>query len=165
MLLSARSIAKDVVPLQARVRTRSLQMETPAAVFQENPTASSSESFLHEEDSRARGGCQWQGLVLLHRPGPPASSSVWGLGHQQQLRFGSDGCLRSLKPLPPDGGLASVDGILRPAPKGEDRRRGISFDFLICSFSDTILAMQHGSFMEIRTRKTIKMTGTVCLVT
>lgn len=32
---------------------------------------------------------------------------------QQQLRFGSEGCLRSLKPFPPEGGLASVDGILR----------------------------------------------------
>lgn len=32
---------------------------------------------------------------------------------QQQLRCGSEGCLRSLKPLPPDGGLASADGILR----------------------------------------------------
>lgn len=46
----------------------------------------------------------------------PTSFGVLGpegrLG-QQQLRFGSDGCLRSLKPFPPHGGLASVDGILR----------------------------------------------------
>lgn len=33
---------------------------------------------------------------------------------QQQLRFVTEGCLLSLKPLPLDGGLVSVDGILRP---------------------------------------------------
>lgn len=79
----------------------------------------------------------------------PSSNTQDHLGRrQQQLRFGSDGCLRSLKPLPPDGGLASVDGILRPAPKGEERKH--SFDFLIGSFSDTILAMQHDSFIAVR---------------
>lgn len=113
MLLSAMSAAKDVVPLHTRVRDTSLHLETPAVVFQEYPAVSSSESFLHEEDSRARGGCHWQGLALLQHPGPPASSLVGAPGGQQQLRFGSDGCLRSLKPLPPDGRLASVDGILR----------------------------------------------------
>lgn len=41
------------------------------------------------------------------------TESEWLRFSQQQLRFGSEGCLRSLKPLPPDGGLASVDGILR----------------------------------------------------
>lgn len=69
-----------MVPLHTRVRDTSLQLETSAAIFQEYPTASSSESFLHEEDSRARGGCQWQGLALLQHPGPPASSLVWGPG-------------------------------------------------------------------------------------
>lgn len=70
--------AKDVVPLHTRVRDTSLHLETPAVVFQEYPAASSSGSFLHEEDSRAWGGCQWQGLALLQHPGPPASSLVWG---------------------------------------------------------------------------------------
>lgn len=54
---------------------------------------------------RARLSCSIQVHPLL-RPGQ-------ALGGQQQLRFGSDGCLRSLKPLPPDAGLASVDGSLR----------------------------------------------------
>lgn len=50
---------------------------------------------------------------------------------QQQLRFGSEGCLRSLKPFPPHGGLESVDGILRPA----DERRGEGGDELYLSRS------------------------------
>lgn len=34
-------------------------------------------------------------------------------GGQQQLRLGSEGCLRSLKPLLPEGWLVSPEGILR----------------------------------------------------
>lgn len=92
---------------------RSLQSETPIAVFQENKIASSSESFCIKKtlehkaatSGRAWLSCNIQDHLLLHQGG--------ALGCQQQLRFGSDGCLRSLKPLPPDAGLASVDGILR----------------------------------------------------
>lgn len=42
------------------------------------------------------------------------ASLVYDRISQQQLRFVTEGCLLSLKPLPLDGGLVSVDGILRP---------------------------------------------------
>lgn len=100
-----------MVPLHARVhRQKSADRNTCCSLPRE-PNSWFSESFLHKEhevaaSGRARLSCMSiQDHLLLHQG--------HGLGHQQQLRFGSDGCLRSLKPLPPDAGLASVDGILR----------------------------------------------------
>ena len=59
---------------------------------------------------------------------------------QQQLRFGSEGCLRSLKPFPPHGGLESVDGILRPETERRGRRR-MSFNF------PNLLILGHDNFV------------------
>lgn len=146
------SAAKDVVPLHTRVRNTSLHLETPAEVFQEYPTASSSESFLHEEDSRARGGCQWQGLALLRYPGPPASSLVWGPGWSAAASLWLRWLSSEFEALAARRrvGIRGWNSSACTKERREERREGTSFDFLICSFSDTILAMQHVSFIEVR---------------
>lgn len=82
---------------------------------EETKPVNSCESLLPEEDPRLAGDPRRRGPALprpvrttyfIGKPGGPRPG-------QQQLRFGSEGCLRSLKPFPPEGGLASVDGILR----------------------------------------------------
>lgn len=112
-----------MVPLHARVhRQKSADRDTCCSLPRE-PNSWFSESFLHKEhevaaSGRARLSCSIQDHLLLHQG--------QALGHQQQLRFGSDGCLRSLKPLPPDAGLASVDGILRPVAERGKREQVLS---------------------------------------
>ena len=89
---------------------------------EETKPVNSCESLLPEEDPRLAGDPRRRGPALprpvrttyfIGKPGGPRPG-------QQQLRFGSEGCLRSLKPFPPEGGLASVDGILRPKPRGQE---------------------------------------------
>lgn len=72
-----------------------------------------SESFLHKEHEAAGSGGSGRAWLSRSIQDHPLLRQGQALGGQQQLRFGSDGCLRSLKPLPPDAWLASVDGILR----------------------------------------------------
>lgn len=74
------------------------------------------EPSLHEDNSRPPRQKLLAGTPALL----PTFRTTYFIGKseglrcsQQQLRLGSEGCLRSLKPLPPDGGLVSVDGILR----------------------------------------------------
>lgn len=149
---SARSKAYDVVPLYTRDSLQKRSPQTEILLLQ-SPKRKQNRSIpvnpCCPKKIQDRRGDPWR-----QGSSPPANFQDHLLHRwawrprlsQQQLRFGSEGCLRSLKPFPPEGGLESVDGILRPEPRGQEGREW-AFTFSICSFSDTtILQMQFDRF-------------------
>lgn len=115
-------------------RQQSADRDTCCSLPRE-PHRQFSESFLHKEHEAAGGRGSGRARLSRSIQVHPLLRPGQALGGQQQLRFGSDGCLRSLKPLPPDAGLASVDGSLRPAA---EKREGVPSQTLFWPHNTTV---------------------------
>lgn len=130
---SPKSLKVRVFPLQMSHRTLITNCSTVESYRPDNSTSLSGkvrsqgcgccaqQSLQNVAPGRQCSCCSLQGNrgSVSGKPLPraqdhPLPHGVGAPGQgQQQLRLGSDGCLRSLKPFPPDAGLASEDGILR----------------------------------------------------